>query len=179
LSESASKEAPAPLNGFLDHLRSNLQVLDESIEDSRKVPEGERPTDKRARLKLLRDLVELRGATLDRLKSHLLGLTETGSIKEPPTVFADQNFPQTLFERYFHALSEPMSLEDLKLKCDKCRAESETTKTRHYEQYYVSNDWKYIQRRAENLCDGCYDVNLQQLLADVKAAREKNGWIES
>jgi len=57
-------------------MRKNIYALDESIEDVRKVPKGEKPVDKRVRLKLLRDLVELQNQTLVAVKTHLLGRDE-------------------------------------------------------------------------------------------------------
>lgn len=166
-------EPHIPLNGFLDHLKSNLQVLDEQIELARGMSKSKNGLQW---AKNLRDLIELRNTTLDKIKAHLLGRDETGTIKEPPSVY-DDNHPQTMFERYFHGLSEPMSLEDLKLKCEKCETESEGTQSRYFERYQVDKGYyDVIQYKRQDLCDGCYNATLQELYAAVKAAREKNGW---
>jgi len=63
-----------PLNGYLDRLRENIEVLDEQIENARKMSKPNKKGDRRAALqsaKILRDLVELRNETLDKIKVHL------------------------------------------------------------------------------------------------------------
>lgn len=74
-------------------------------------------------------------------------------------------------------------MEGLKIKCEKCGTESDSTRTRFFERYYTAKihglDSKDIKYDNQDLCDGCYDSTLQQLYAEVKEAREKNGWIES
>lgn len=42
-------------DGYLNRLRRNIDALDESIEESRRKSKGEKTSDGRARLKLLRD----------------------------------------------------------------------------------------------------------------------------
>ncbi|TSA43310.1 hypothetical protein D4R54_01130 [archaeon] len=164
------------LHGFLDHLRENLQILDEQIENARAMSK-EKGTGALQWAKTLRDLVQLRNETLDKIKSHLLGRDETGTVKEPLDFHSSQTHPLTLFERRVHDyLAKPWTVEGLRIKCEKCVTESETTQTRHYERYTVSKDYSYIQRKSEDLCDPCYEKNLEQLLINVKAAREKNGW---
>jgi hypothetical protein len=86
-----------PLNGYLDRMRRNISSLDESIEDVRIAPIGEKPVDRRARLKLLRDLVELQNQTLVAVKAHLLGRDETGTPVEPEDYYAKN--PEVEFER--------------------------------------------------------------------------------
>lgn len=167
------------LHGFLDHLRENLEILDEQIENAQAMSK-EKGTGALQWAKTLRDLIQLRNETLDKIKSHLLGRDETGTVKEPLGFHSSQTHPLTLFERQVrNFLATPWTVEGLKIKCEKCGVESETTQTRHYERYTVSKDYSYIQRKPEDLCDPCYEKNLEQLLIDVKAAREKNGWIPS
>jgi hypothetical protein len=69
-------------------MRRNLDALDESIEDARKMPKGETPAHKRARLKILRDLIERQTIILEDLKGHFLGRSQVGTITEPPDHFA-------------------------------------------------------------------------------------------
>jgi hypothetical protein len=83
----------------LNRLGRNLDSLDESIEDARKAPKGEKPSDKRARMKLLRDVIELQNQTLLAAKSHLLGRDETGSPVEPPNWFDDNDGSDTWKEQ--------------------------------------------------------------------------------
>lgn len=174
--DSNKSEPLAPLNGFLDHLRENLAILDEQIENARAMSK-EKGTGALQWAKTLRDLIQLRNETLDKIKAHLLGRDETGAVEEPMDTFEDDTHPLTRFERKVHAyLAKPWTTDDLKTKCEKCGTENETTQTRHYEQYRVAKDYSYIQRKPEDLCDPCYEKNLEQLLIDVKAAREKNGW---
>jgi len=175
--DSNKSEPPAPLNGFLDHLRENLAILDEQIENARAMSK-EKGTGALQWAKTLRDLIQLRNETLDKIKSHLLGRDETGAVKEPLDFHSSDNHPLTLFERRVHDyLAKPWTVEGLKIKCEKCGTESESTRTRAFEKFYVTNNYsRYIQREDEDLCNPCYDATLQQLHADVKAAREKNGW---
>ena len=51
------------IDGCLNTLSKNIRVLDEAIEDVREAGKGEKAGDERARLKLLRDLVELQNST--------------------------------------------------------------------------------------------------------------------
>jgi hypothetical protein len=89
--------------------------------------------------KTLRDLLELRNATMDKIKAHLLGRDETGVVREPEDVW--DRWPQVAFERYFKdKVLSPWTLDDLKLKCRDCGFESEDV--------YV--------RDAVDLCDKCY-----------------------
>jgi hypothetical protein len=104
------------LNGYLDRMRKNIQVLDESIESVSMAPRNEKPAERRARLKLLRDFVELQNATLVATKTHLLGRDETGAPIEPPDHY-DHN-DQIEFERYFKNQPSPWTEDDLKLECE-------------------------------------------------------------
>ena len=93
------------LPGYLNRMRRNLESLDESIDATHKVPRGEKATDKRARLKLLRDLIELQNASLLTVKTHLLGRDQTGAGNEPADVYGDND--QVEFERYFKNMLAP------------------------------------------------------------------------
>lgn len=159
-----------PLNGFLDHMRRNISTLEESIEDIRKAPEGESSTDKRARLKLLRDFLELQNTTLLSVKTHLLGRDETGAPNEPPDM-NDHN-DQIEFERRFREMLSPWTQGDLKLTCEKCNVESELVSHRTFERYYTTGG-NSIQYREMELCGDCYEKTLQELYAQVKEAREQ------
>ena len=106
------------LRGHLNRFRRNLDSLDESIESLRKAPTGEKPADKRARLKLLRDLIELQESTLTDVKADLLGRSESGSVIEPEDYY-DSN-AQIEYERYFRNQLEPWTVDDLKLTCADC-----------------------------------------------------------
>ena len=73
------------LNGFLDHQRESLELLDEQLRVARRMSKL-KGKDKALALqwaKTLRDLVELRNTTLANIKVHLLGCDETGSPNEP------------------------------------------------------------------------------------------------
>jgi hypothetical protein len=139
------------LHGYLDHLRENLETLDEQIVNARKMSKPARKgADKAAALqwaKTLRDLVELRNATLVNIKAHLLGRDETGAPNEPDDVY-DGN-PQVEYERYFKGLLSPWTQQDLKLKCEDCGVNSEGTTTRHFPREHADDDYF-------DLCDKCY-----------------------
>ena len=148
-----------PLNGYLDRMRRNISSLDESIEDVRKTPEGEKAAEKRARLKLLRDLVELQNASLLAVKTHLLGRAETGTPVEPEDYYAKN--PEVEFERAFQRFLEPWTQEDLKLKCADCGVESEDVSYRSFERKvpFEIGDFKSTTTETYNvdLCEKCYD----------------------
>jgi len=79
-----------PIRGYLNRVRRNIRVLDEAIEVASKSAKSERPGDKRARLKLLRDLVELQGATLradENRPSRLKRIQELSTISNV-TIFS-------------------------------------------------------------------------------------------
>ncbi len=111
------------LSGCLNRMRRNLDSLDESIENLRKAPRGEGADDKRARLKLLRDLIELQNASLLAVKTHLLGCDETGAPNEPADVYNSND--EVEFERYFKNQLVPWTGDDLKLECEDCGLKSE------------------------------------------------------
>ena len=167
------------LHGFLDHLRENLQILDEQIENAREMSKSKEKTDNSLQwAKTLRDLIQLRNETLDKIKSHLLGRDETGTVKEPLNFHSSQTHPLTLFERQVHDfLDKPWTVESLKIKCERCGTESDSTRTRAFERFYTTNDYsKSIQHDDQDLCDGCYERTLQEVHAQVKEAREQAKW---
>jgi hypothetical protein len=117
-----------PLNGFLDKMGRNIRALDDAIQDAGPPVESEKAAEKRARVKLLRDLVELQNASLATVKSHLLGLHESGASKEPADVYASN--PEVMFERDFARCLRPWVESDLKLRCEDCKSEREDVESR-------------------------------------------------
>ena len=87
----------------MNRLRRNIYTLDESIETVRKAPKSEKSGEKRARLKLLRDMIELQNSSLIAVKSHLLGRSETGTPTEPEDFYQDN--PEV--ERDFQEFLQP------------------------------------------------------------------------
>jgi uncharacterized small protein (DUF1192 family) len=141
-----------PIHGYLDHLRENLEILDEQIVNARKMSKPKGKADKAAALqwaKTVRDLVELRNQTLDRVKGALLGRDESGAATEAPDFYGGEN-PQIMFERDFQRLLAPWTREDLKLECEDCGKESEDVSTREFPHEY--EDSEYF-----DLCTGCYE----------------------
>jgi len=138
------------LNGYLDRLRENVATLDETLALARKMGKSKKAGDRPAAiqaLKLIRDLAEVRNATLLSIKAHILGRDETGSVKEPANVYSGN--AEVMFERDFKRLLEPWTLEDLKLECEDCGVTSEKVSTRTL----VTGEFS-----SENgdLCDRCY-----------------------
>ena len=116
------------LNGYLDHLRENLETLDEQIVNARRMSKKKgKDSNALQWAKVLRDLVELRDTTLANIKAHLLGRDETGATNEPDDVYVGN--PQVEYERYFRSLLSPWTQQDLKLKCQDCDKESEEVST--------------------------------------------------
>ena len=111
--------------GYLDRLRENLDVLDEQIEHAREMSKT-KDASALQWAKTLRDLVELRNTTLEKIKGHLLGRGESGVVKEPPDCWDDDS--QIMFERWFK--SQIKSWTDLKLTCKDCGKSSEQVSTR-------------------------------------------------
>jgi len=137
------------LNGYLDHLRENLETLDEQIVNARKMSKKKgKDSNALQWAKTLRDLVELRNTTLANIKAHLLGRDETGATNEPDDVYVGN--PQVEYERYFRKLLSPWTQQDLKLKCEDCGVESEDTTNRHFPREHASDDYF-------DLCDRCYE----------------------
>jgi hypothetical protein len=167
------------LNGYLDHLRENLEILDEQIENAREMSKSK---DKGANalqwVKVLRDLIDLRNVTLDKIKAHLLGRDETGTVEEPMETYSSDNHPLTLFERKVHDfLADPWTVADLKIECEKCGKDEETTKTRTFGRFYVDKDWRnYIEPPDQDLCSVCYEKvqeEIQTQVSEAKAQAEK------
>jgi hypothetical protein len=138
------------LNGYLDHMRANISSLDESIKELRKASKNEKPAEKRARLKLLRDMVELQNSILLSLKSQLLGRDQTGAPVEPANFWDEDSNDQIEFERLFKRQLSPWTQESLKVKCEDCGIESEAVSGRELEGWTGLTD----------LCDKCYEKRL-------------------
>lgn len=144
------------VKGHLDHLRENLETLDEQIENARAMNKIKKKENSHAALqwaKTLRDLVELRNTTLDKIKTHLLGRDETGAANEPDDVYGDN--AQVEYERYFRSVLSPWTEQDLKLKCEDCGVESEDTTNRCFPRERASDDYF-------DLCDKCLEKRTAQ-----------------
>jgi hypothetical protein len=140
----------------LNRLSRNLDALDESIESVRKMPKGEKPAERRARLKLLRDLVELQNCSLTSVKTHLLGRDETGASREPADYY-DSN-DQIEFERYFKTFLGPAwTKDDLKIECRSC-GECREDVSAHYFPEIRDADFKLVKESETlDLCPKCYE----------------------
>ncbi len=141
----------AKLNGFLDHMRENLEVLDEQIAIARKRSKLKGNADKAVALqwaKTLRDLVELRNTTLANVKVHVLGRDETGAPTEPADYYNGNS--EVEFEHVFQTFLTPWTPQDLKLKCEDCNVNSEDVSTRKF--YHAYADDEYF-----DLCKKCYE----------------------
>ena len=114
--------------GFLDRLRENLEILDSTIAHARKMSEEAENTKAIQWTKTLRDLIELRNATLEKVKAHLLGKDETGSTVEPVGHYSGH--PEVMFEREFQRFLAPWHESNLNLKCKDCGVENQEVKTR-------------------------------------------------
>jgi len=166
------------LNGYLDHLRENLEVLDEGIANARKMVNAKgKNADSRTALqwaKTMRDLVELRNTTLDKIKVHLLGRDETGAIEEPPDHWEGND--QIEFERYFKNQLSPWTLQDLKLKCVDCGAKNEDVSERYIpeerdEHYNVTKESERV-----DLCSACLKKrNIEDTEEDQEYEEETSG----
>jgi uncharacterized small protein (DUF1192 family) len=147
------------LNGYLDQLRENVATLDETLALARKMGKSKKAGDHHATiqtLKLIRDLAEVRNATLLSIKAHILGRDETGTVKEPANVYSGN--AQVMFERDFKRLLEPWTLEDLKLECEDCGAESEGVFSRSFEKQVSLGvgDIMTTETEHRDLCSRCY-----------------------
>jgi len=117
------QEKPS-INGFLDHARQSLQILDQSIADAQQMSHVKtgRGHDNESRLEWtreLRNLIELRNSTLQSIKHHMLGRDyDTGQFSEPEDIWQ--------FERDFHkyVTADPWTQEDLELECEECHKSS-------------------------------------------------------
>ena len=126
--------------GYLDRLRENLEVLDQQIGHAREMVKDKDSTALQW-AKTLRDLVELRNVTLEKIKGHLLGRSESGTVNEPDDIWGDN--AQVMYERFFHDFLRPWQRGWLKLTCEDCATKSEEVTAR--------SDCKDVQ-----LCDACY-----------------------
>ena len=137
------------LHGFLDRLRENLETLDDQISLAEK---NSKRKDGLQWAKLTRDLIEQRNLTLDRIKAHLLGRTEVGSIKEPEDYY--RGHIEVEFERTFHDILSPWTMKDLKLRCSECDDESEVVTQRRL---VVAKDaWGNDEVQFRDLCRKCF-----------------------
>jgi rubrerythrin len=149
------------LNGYLDHLRENLETLDEQIANARKMSTPSRKgADKAAALqwaKTLRDLVELRNTTLLNIKTHMLGRDETGATTEPPDFYSGN--PEVMFERDFRTLLKPWHESDLRISCEDCGAESEDVFSRSFKKQVSLGigDMTTTETEHHDLCSRCYE----------------------
>jgi hypothetical protein len=80
---------------------------------------------------------------MEKVKGHLLGRSEVGTIREPDDVY--EGNPEVEFERAFQSLlTKPWSKKDLELECEDCGVESEEVQAR------VDNG------NRPDLCNNCY-----------------------
>lgn len=144
-----------PLHGFLDRLREHLEILDEAIATSgnlAKPKQGASSRDTIQGLKILRDLVQERNATLDRIQAVLLGKDETGVTRSPKDVCSGDG--QVLFEREFHWMLQPWRESDLLIKCGECGRSSDEVYQRSVR---VGVDrWGDEETEDRDLCDRCF-----------------------
>ena len=147
-----------PLNGYLDRLGENLDVLDESIANARAMSKAKKSGDSRTALqwaKTLRDLVELRDRTLTNFKAHILGRDETGTVTEPPD-FYDSD-PEVMFERDFKRFLAPWTRDDLKLECEDCGLVSEQVSPHYFPEILDPRTVDTIaETETADLCAKCY-----------------------
>jgi hypothetical protein len=146
------------LNGYLDHLRENLETLNEQITNARKMSRLKGKADKAIALqyaKTLRDLVELRETTLGNIKVHLLGRDETGAPNEPDNIWDDN--AQIEFERWFKGQVSPWVESDLKLTCEDCGVESEEVSHRDFREIKDSHWNTLVEAEDVDLCLQCVE----------------------
>jgi len=160
------------LRGYLDHLRENLEVLDEQIAIAPTMSKPKRKGDNALQWsKTLRDLVELRNTTLEKIKSQLLGRDETGTVKEPSDSWGDND--QVEFERYFKNMLSPWTQKDLSLECEDCKVNSEAVTHRQFANICPPEaPWSVIIPSEEaDLCPECAakrEVSRQQRAAETE-----------
>ena len=139
----------------MNHLRENLEVLDEQIVNARKMSKKKgKDANALQWTKTLRDLIELRNTTMEKIKGHLLGRDETGAINEPSSAWDDND--QIEFERYFKNQLSPWTKDDLKLECEDCGVESEEVSNRCFSHPYPEEDENL------DLCGKCYEKRLKE-----------------
>ena len=140
------------IHGYLDKLARNIQALDVGIESARKAAKGEKAVDRRARLKLLRDLIELQNASMAAVKRHLLGADETGSTNEPEDHYDE--YAVWEFERDFKKFLEPWTQKDIEFECADCGVESDEVTEYTVSHPYPQKDEHFY------LCDRCYEKRI-------------------
>jgi len=162
--------------GYLNRLRENLETLDEQIENARRNSKAKKKGDTQALqwAKTLRDLVELRNVTLEKIKAHLLGRDETGAVMEPRDYYDCDDNPEISFERDFDRLLSPWTRKDLKLKCKDCGVSSEQVSVRHFPGKY--KDPYHIEEitppKNIELCQKCYEKRLSQESTDQNPSQD-------
>jgi hypothetical protein len=152
------------LHGYLDRLRENLEILDEAVVNAQKMARPKKKGDVSSvqSLKILRDLIELRNATLVEIKAHLLGRNETGALKEPPDYYNGN--PEVMFERDFKKFLEPWQESDLSLQCEDCKQVSKDIESRcltikmSSELPSILPD--YERTEYHDLCPKCYEKRI-------------------
>ena len=156
------------LNGYLDRLRENVATLDEALALARKMGKSKKAGDRHAAiqaLKLIRDLAEVRNATLLSIKAHILGRDETGAVKEPANFYSGN--AEVMFEREFRRLLQPWTLEDLKLECEDCGVTSEKVWT------WTLETGEFTSENAD-LCGKCYEKRAAQQPSQKDDSAESN-----
>jgi len=163
-----------PLHGFLDRLAEHLQVLDEAIETAQSLAKPKKPASSRDTiqgLKILRDLISERNATLDRIQAVLLGRHETGVTRSPEDVYLGDG--QILFEREFHRMLQPWRESDLRIKCEECGRSSNEVYRRRIR--VGVNHWGSEETEDHRLCDRCFkklESDFEKVQAEPAAEKE-------
>lgn len=150
--------------GYLDRLSQNIRILDEAVGNAQRIarPKKKGVVPNVQALKILRDLIELRNATLLETKAHLLGRDQTGAIREPADYYkADA---QVMYERDFQRFLEPWQKSDLKLECEDCGVENEEVESRPLTTTVPSKYPNILPDEQEteyhNLCAKCYEKRI-------------------
>jgi hypothetical protein len=137
---------------YLDHLRENIDAVDEPIENAHLMSRAKEGVDSRTVLqwtKTLRDLIELRNSTLANIKLHLMGRDNTfGLVVEPVDHYNSDSM--VMFERDFQKFLSPWTQQDLKFKCQGCGLENEEVCQRQFTHPYPQKT-EYF-----HLCPECY-----------------------
>ena len=131
--------------GYLDRLRENLEVLVQQIGHAREMVKDKDSTALQW-AKTLRDLVELRNVTLEKIKGHLLGRGESGVVHEPDDCWDDNS--HIMYERLFNQQMKCWTEEDLKLTCKDCGIKSQQVTCRLFSR--PSGCYRI------DLCNDCY-----------------------
>ena len=148
-----------PLHGSLDRLREHLEILDEALLTARKLArpkKGAADRDAIQGLKILRDLVQERNATLDRIQVALLGRDEVGVPCSPQDYFTANQ--EVEYERLFKRMLTPWTEQDLKIECERCHNCSENVTSHNLERKEHFEGYTLTKTERRNLCPKCLEA---------------------